>query len=238
MKHRDKISEILEKKQRLTPTTHRYEQFLGRIYPLVSGFRTLLATRDIKPAFPEEWFKYYPIGYIAALEGYLRLLIGDIIDSGSPYTENILGFKDIRFDISTVIAIHSKKVSLGEFVAHLLSFNNIEDINSNLSILMGFDFLDELKNRQLPSSSETIIQAFPDIIKNIIGAIELRHMYCHELATGVKVEPMELEKLVGSVALFAMLIEEIVAEKVPGMEKSGTLQKIGLPSKSKPKTTK
>ena len=88
MAKRDVIEEILAKQSRLHKRGTRFELFLRRVHPLVKGFRE---TNALSPSttYKAEWLKYGAIGYIACVEGYIRLLISDIIDRGDPFTSRI-----------------------------------------------------------------------------------------------------------------------------------------------------
>jgi|GEM_PF-5794450 len=130
--------------------------------------------------------RYFPIALIACIEGYFRLVFADLINHGSPYKENASKF-DIKFTIDTAISLEKHSVSLGEFVAHLLPLNNLEDINANMSTLMGESFLAQFKKKRAETATQ--LHLFPtsdeEIDARIIGIIkrlfEKRHMYCHEL---------------------------------------------------------
>src|SRR3990172_4381297 len=125
-KKRDYISEIIEKRGRLLARADREKQYMRRVHPLVEGFKTMKSLkRDIK--FRDEWLKYGAIGYIACIEGYFKMLFADLINLGSPFSENIKKFSDISFKIDSVVAIYSNQVNLGVFVSHLLSIHSVAD---------------------------------------------------------------------------------------------------------------
>ena len=64
-----------------------------------------------------------------------------ISNAGGPYAANIVGFKDLKITVEDVLAIHSRRVSIGDYVSHLLPLNGVSDINACLSTLIGEDFL-------------------------------------------------------------------------------------------------
>src|SRR5437867_9272769 len=109
--------------------------------------------------------KYCPVGYIACVEGYFRLLVADLINLGEQYRARIVEFKDIKFGSDCVLAIHDRKVTLGDFVADFLPMNRVSDINHAMSTLIGQDFLSVWK--ALPSHHRNPIslgQLFPRAI--------------------------------------------------------------------------
>ncbi len=209
-RRRDYIEEILAKKTRHLKRADRLDQFERRVHPLVKGFRHILALGK-HVDFRHEWLKYGAIGYIACVEGYFRMLIADIINLGKPYSDRVSGFKDIKFNIEDVVAIHSEKVSLGEYIAHLLPIKGVQDINHALSVLLDEDFF---KTFQSFPTSEFNSTPYGEMFPHDIGAVEalfnLRHLYCHELAPKVPVQTRRIENLISSTATFVMHTEDIV----------------------------
>jgi hypothetical protein len=137
-----------------------------------------------------ELMRYIPIALVACIEGYFRKLYADLIDYGSPYKENAskIPVPDTKFSIETIISLEVNPISIGDFVAHLLKANNLEDINKNISILIGDDFLGRLKamrNRAInqqqslfPINEE---EQMGYMIQRIEHMFKLRNMFCHEI---------------------------------------------------------
>ena len=149
MSKRNYIDEILDRKQRLLKGASREDQFRRRVHPLVKGFRVIKSLNK-SVDYRDEWLKYGVIGYMACVEGYFRVLIADLIDAGAPFSENVANFKDLKLGVDSVIAIHSKKITLGDFVANLLPLNNFQDIANNLSVILGLDFTKYFKEHKYP----------------------------------------------------------------------------------------
>lgn len=213
-RQRDYIGEILAKKGRHLKRVARDEQFTRRVHPLVEGFR-YLKSLDPSTAFRREWLKYGAIGYIACVEGYFRMLFADLINFGKPYSDRASEFRDIKFNIDDVIAIHSRKVSLGEYIAHLLPLNGIQDINYCMSIILGEDFLSAYK--LMPASdrvSTPIGELFPLEIYEVDALFKLRHLYCHELAPKMSVQPRKVEQYISSTAGFIWYTEEFIQTRI------------------------
>jgi hypothetical protein len=129
--------------------------------------------------------RYIPIGAIACLEGYFRLAFADLIDYGSPYRENASKF-DVKFSIETAISLQRHSLSLGEFVAHLLTINKLADIDFNMSTIMGEDFLKVFKEMRPKLETRRSLFEQDDeevsnwVLGNVQRLFELRHMYSHE----------------------------------------------------------
>lgn len=148
--------------------------------------------------YNKELLKYIPISTVSCFEAFFKSVVKELVDFGNPFNNNVSNFnqsKNIKFDFEIVSAIQTKSISVGELIAHFLSFNNFEDINSNISVLIGDDFLEKLKNINEESSfllSEIVENdfknRFPDIISSVKKTYELRHIFCHEFATNVTID--------------------------------------------------
>ena len=212
MNKRDYVNEIIEKRNRLEQTD-RMENLFKRLFPLVSGFRSIKAF-DENTDYKNEWLKYSAIGYIACVEGYFRLLIADLINFGEPYITNVKNFKDIKVSIENIIAINLKKVTLGEYISHLLPINSIQDININLSTILDTDFISELKDFPcLAFNNDPVFKVFPDIVFRPQKLFELRHLYCHELATKEHINVLNIEHCISTTGAFIIFTEELVRSK-------------------------
>ena len=89
--------------------------------------------------------QFFPIKCVACIEGYLRLVIADLLDFGNPFRENAKQFSDVKFSIETVLSLQMGKVSVGDFISHLLPIKSFDSICSIMSTLIGTDFKEELK---------------------------------------------------------------------------------------------
>jgi hypothetical protein len=220
-KGRDYVAEIVSKRSRLLSETDRFKQLSAR-----SGF-VWESMEFLKNEAPDdaphkvELLKYLPIGFVACIEGYFRLLYRDLIDHGPPFSDNVSGFKDIKFGVEQVVAIHSKKtVSLGEFVSHLLPANNLGDINRNMTTLIGEEFLERLARTRIalredfqPSLKEHNLH--PEIFQTLKRLFELRHIFCHELAPAVQIDAREAEDCANAAMILLITTEAMSKELMP-----------------------
>jgi hypothetical protein len=218
-KKRDYIAEIHEIKDRLFKRKSLHDQFNLRLHPVVSGFRYLCSLKTDAP-LKAELMKYIPIGYVACIEGYCRILIKELIDSGSPFQERAAAFDEIKFNMETVIAVIARKVSLGEYVSHLIPLNNLADINRAFSILIGEDFLSHLKKVDtLTTKSGPHKLAQPLLNDKAISGLQelfrLRHIFAHELALRENVSARRIQNCVSGGASFVITLEEYINHQLP-----------------------
>lgn len=194
---RNLIEEIKGIKSR-TEFNSRFD-FSLRLKDIEYAFKESL---DNKSNFDMELVKYIPISTVACFEAFFRSVYLELIDFGKPFSDNTIKFnqsKNVKFDFEIINAIQSKIVTVGEFIAHILPCNNFEDINSNLSTIADIDFLNSIKTFQkksrfehVNSNTEYFIENFSQIISDIIRTFELRHIFCHEFATNLKVDKDEI----------------------------------------------
>src|SRR5437773_6578786 len=87
----------------------------------------------------------YSDWHYSASEGYFRMVYRDLIDFGDPYLRNSASFKDLSLGHEAIYAIHGKRTTIGEIIAHQLSHNNVGDITKNMDALTGGDFMAAVK---------------------------------------------------------------------------------------------
>src|SRR5690606_34872667 len=106
-------------------------------------------------------------------------------------------------------AIQTKTVTVGEFISHILPCNNFDDINANLSTLADIDFADQIKKFQRESifdhvndNSKLFIKNSKQIISDIKRTFELRHIFCHEFATNLRIDKDEILRCFNNSRIF------------------------------------
>ncbi|MGD0711484.1 MAG: lysozyme inhibitor LprI family protein [Bacteroidales bacterium] len=162
--------------------------------------------------YKQEILKYIPIATIACFESFFRSVIKEMIDFGKPYNENVIEFnqaKNFKFDFKIVNAIQSKTVTGGEFISHILPCNNFNDINSNMTIITGIDFIESLKKFEAKSifkhtveNTKSFITNYNQIFNDVKRMFELRHIFCHEFAANIKVEEDEILRCFNNSMIF------------------------------------
>lgn len=206
---RDFINEILSKKGRLAHS-HRFLPVALRLLPLLEAFK-LVESYKVGMG---ELRKYFPIATVACVETYFRLCFRDMIDHGEPFSENAKAFKDIPFKIESVLAIQAKKVSLGDFVAHLLPVKNARNIFENMSILLGKDFEGYLRTAtiEIPKRGRLVIEKIhPGFLIDFHKTFELRHIYCHEAAPEPFNEEGRVLRCISSSAVVIAATEDLIS---------------------------
>jgi hypothetical protein len=143
------------------------------------------------PRLRQEIVRYIPIGFVACIEGYFRLVCANLIDYGSPYKDNSV---ELRINLTK---FEPQLVSLGEFIGHRLRINRLDDINSHINILTGKNFAEELKLARKKFKGSIYAFGFSEddepgliniddklhngMLVSIEKLFELRHQFCHEI---------------------------------------------------------
>lgn len=222
---RNYINEIQELKARSSHLSYHFFD-LRRIQGSVVLVEQIDKHRARDPesaSMNEDLIKLIPISIISCYEGFFRAVCKELIDHGSPFRDNVKEFnkRGIKFDFDIVTAIQSETISMGEFISHVLSFKNLESINSNLSIILDNDFLELLKKFDKKSSFDyesNIINDFKsdtdNIIKSVKKAYELRNIYCHEYNAEVDFKATETRDLFIHCSIFLAYIKLVISEVI------------------------
>ncbi|MDH3062310.1 lysozyme inhibitor LprI family protein [Achromobacter insolitus] len=172
-----------------------------------------------------ELSKYFPVALIACVEGYFRMVVTDLIDSGEPFLSNAeKPASGIKLDFSVLRAVHGKSVTVGELVAHNLQLSRLEQVESTMSSLLGGDFksgLSIIKDRWahevkgLPT--EPILSDPNQVYADVRRTFELRHIICHEIASAYEIDVEEIGRCFQSCVSFLKAADEFVSETLhPG----------------------
>jgi hypothetical protein len=219
---RDIIAELLARRSRQLKRIPRLEQTERRIYDLSGAFHLLNRNRKAIPLrHRRELYRYFPIALIAITEGHFRMLYKDLIDSGEPYISRAAHFKEIKIDSEALVATASKRISVGELIAHQLPHNNLGHIESHLSILLDEDFPAEFQKylvREDVTGGHKVFQTY--LKRFVVEVFRQRHVFCHELATAVTPKRSEIDNALQIFRVFVHMVEEHVATNA----KSGGLK--------------
>lgn len=220
MAKRDVVAEILEVKTRKIGANSETLKF--RFEEINKAYGSLSGSMQPGSTAIFEMQKYFPIAVVATLEGYFRSLFAELIDAGSPYIENAAKFgekKDIKFDFTIVKSISGKQISLGEFIAHSLPLSSIRDIDFSMSTILGREFLKQLGEAKTTKISHPLSVSLIPILDNsnniyrlVSRAFELRHIYCHEIASFESLANNEIEDLLTAAKAFVYGTAQYIAD--------------------------
>ncbi|MGR5518948.1 hypothetical protein ACPV5H_26505 [Vibrio harveyi] len=199
MEKRDRVSEILRKKDVSGDYGRSLEQIYSRLDNLGDlevTFSTLKDHAGVNRLLEEEgvWDSYsimiegaksVPVGLVACLESYFRVQVARVIDSHEFY-KNRASKLQIKLDLQTAIDLEVNKLTIGEFISHLVKLNNIEDINKTMTTIMEDDFLRnvgiwwEKLVYQVDLFNTPPSEKFGYMMANLKRIFEQRNLICHE----------------------------------------------------------
>lgn len=205
----DQIIEIRERRQ----CDHAMSELFSRLSTLESAF-------EQRDTTSEELLKYFPVALVSCMEGYFRLAIKQLIDEGQLFLDNVSTLvSNIKFDFDVVKALSEKQVTVGEFISHHISLNNLAQIQTHVSKVINQDFLFKLstvysrwEHEVLGKEKVPILQDPDRVYKSVSRTFELRHIICHELASGFMFDLAEIEECFLGTVLFLKATDELLNE--------------------------
>jgi hypothetical protein len=132
---------------------------------------------------------YYPVAAIAAIESYFRWEIRRLVDSGDPrYVNNVrLDKLQLKLDHRVLFALHGKRVTVGELIAHSVRLSSVDAIGETMSQLLGDDFFvlvkdarDPWERRELGDNASRVIHSGDETFQVLKRCFEVRNIICHE----------------------------------------------------------
>lgn len=187
---------------------------VGEFYDIYNWFHTLRAafTSYKNVELHPEFLKYFPISLVSFLENFYRASIKELVNSGDPYFEKISKFKNINPDFTVFRAVQDKKITVGDFIAHLLPLSSLEHINGHLSILLDKNFLDELKPVIIGWDSDNN-EMDPKMALPLISQLfQVRHKIAHEDSSTLKIDIDEIERYFKAVDILVTSTKEYIYE--------------------------
>jgi hypothetical protein len=202
---RNTIAEILSLKARSEfDPIHHLEDRLNEIQAVLNLAKTIDDQRG------KEMLKYVPVVTIACCESFFRIAIKEIIDFGGVFRDNVSKSdtaKTIKWEVFN--AIQQKSITLGELISHSLSCSNFEDIDKNVSAIIGTSFFEAIKIYREKSIQEDLVKIsdqfcnnFGKIIQDVKRFFELRHIICHESAMVVDPDKNNIQECFDSFSCF------------------------------------
>jgi hypothetical protein len=138
-----------------------------------------------------------PVKICSSFETFFREQIIFLIDRNHTDISKIELLDEIkafRFDLCFTHQIISKKSSLGEFVSHLVSLKNINNINRIFSCLLNVDFLRSLELLETPFTYDAHLALMNywksncnQIMKDLNSLYQYRNIICHAYDAAVNI---------------------------------------------------
>ena len=210
MGKRDLIAEIVQKRARALKGAGRYAIFTRRWDSLDESYRLIKNHHSGNLTARRELLRHLPVGLVACVESYTRLAIRDLIDSGPPYQASASGLQDTKIDLRTLVGMGSARISVGEFVSHLLPISSLEDIERHISVLVGADFWTEMKKLPRAPAGGPLEPLARYLIEDMQQLFHSRHIICHEMGRKVNLSLANTLNMMQAVLVFTDALESLV----------------------------
>lgn len=190
---------------------------------LVGEIDGLMTEADAVSGRSPKFTEFIPIRLVTTLEVFLRGVIAELIDEKDLYFER--GdklIKGAKIDLAFTAHINRRELTVGDFVAHAVSLNNVETIISTLDTLL-VDFPAKLKVAHPRWSEESddwplppILGDYDQVMASLARLYEVRHVLTHELPSSPFLELAEVPKLAKAAKSFITATDWVVVEALHG----------------------
>ncbi len=122
-----------------SPDRQAVDQILSNRRPAPESYRDsgLAPYRDLA-SWPPDALALVPVGIAAAIESYVRDTIRELVDAGDPFVDRIDKLElRTRPGLDAMKALHGRRISLGEWVSHLVRISSVAHLAHHLSTLFG-----------------------------------------------------------------------------------------------------
>ena len=189
----------------------------AELFPRLSVIRH--SYNQLDSAIPE-LLRYYPIALVACLESWSRLAIRELVDFGDPYLGNARQLvQRERFDYQILAGLHGRTITIGEVISQYPSISSLEQTIAIMGPLIGKDFRegvssvhDRWKVEIEKQPKAPIIADIDETFRYVDRTFELRHIFCHEIATAIEVERNEIEKCIDHTTVFLKASDELISQ--------------------------
>lgn len=169
------------------------------------------------------FFEFIPIRLVTTLEVFLRGVISELVNSRGEYLERGEKLtKGAKIDLAFAAHVNRRELTIGDFVAHAVSLNNVDAVLSVLDTLLG-DFTAKLKvahPRWAEDASEwpqpPIIDNYDTMVASLARLYEVRHILAHELPRTPALNSEEVPHLAAAAKAFIAATDWVVVEALHG----------------------
>lgn len=181
------------------------------------------------------YLEFIPIRLVTTVEVFLRGVIGELVDKGEPYFSRAERLtKGAKIDLAFAAHVDRGELTIGDFIAHAVSFNSAESAVAALDTLIE-GFVPKLKSSHPRWSEEIDTWPLPSILADydaMMAALSrlytVRHTLTHELPTERVLDPIEVPMLIASCKAFVEATDWVVVGclhgSVPKTQMSMNLQ--------------
>lgn len=204
-KKRNIANEILNLK-----TRKEFESY-NKIHIKLDKIQDCIVALDLQHGTErEELIKYIPVSLVATMESFFRSTVSKLIRTDTKYLENSRTLFETKFDFEDITRLQKREFSIGELLAHQLSFSKYDYILNHFGKILNVNFKEELIKYNVKSfysgyegpHPKDYCANYQKITQDLFKVFELRHIICHEMSTKLNLTVLEIEQLFKSVRAF------------------------------------
>jgi uncharacterized protein YecT (DUF1311 family) len=147
---------------------------------------------------------HFLVSLVTNIEVFFRGAVATLIDHGSPYIERADPLiRDLKFDVHSIQALQGRKITLGEVISLVPSYQGLDRICSTMTTLIGTSFLrvlalqyDRWEVEVNHQPKKPIIDNIDDLARTLSRLFELRHIVVHELPKELPVSSGEIQDFI------------------------------------------
>jgi uncharacterized protein YecT (DUF1311 family) len=166
-----------------------------------------------------------PIRVIACTEGCLKAATAELINHGEPYRSNVRRLmQQVKIDFDVLKALLEDSVTIGNIVSHTFGWHDLSEINSRMTTILGFDFLNALRTttdrfevERKGAPNKPIIDSLDTVLSDLNDALTIRHALSHEVAQFDHVSEPDAARFLKSGEQFTNAVAWLISETLePG----------------------
>jgi hypothetical protein len=215
MSKRDRIAEIAEVKARGLAAGHPYKVAITHLRNLENAINEL-GRKELSIETAWEVYRGFPVLVTATIESYFRATIARLVDSGDPFRGRTRGLRELKLDITMLLAMEGERVTLGELVAHSLSLNSPEDLGAAFTMVSGEDLWPKLGPNREAATRQPYLFPFTDeearayYFGGLRELYRIRHIVCHEQRSNAEVSESDAAGFCDIAIEFLLILEYLV----------------------------
>jgi hypothetical protein len=223
MSKRDRIAEIAEVKARGLAAGHPYKVAITHLRNLEDAIAEM-DRKDLSRRAEWEVYRGLPVLVTATLESYFRATIARLVDSGDPFRGRARDLRELKLDITMLLAMEGERVTLGELVAHSLSLNGPEELGTAFKMVSGEDLWPKLgPNREAATGQPHLFprtdeEARAYYFGGLRELYRIRHIVCHEQRSNAEVSAADAAAFCDIALEFLLILEYLVDEMLRSRE--------------------
>lgn len=213
---RSSYKEIIDWKNRRGDGPRPAMEFIDQIQNLGTSAEVIAGVGSV-------YVDYVPIRLITIVEVFLREVIAELVDSDETYFkrgEKLV--KGAKIDLAFAFHVNRRALTIGDFVAHAVSLNRIDDVMRIMDTLLE-DFASKLKASHPKWTEEVekwpltpIVADYDKMMAALARLYEIRHILTHELPAEKVFSSAEVPNFVDAARKFVEATDWVVVEAAHG----------------------